>query len=258
MNSDVKRLLMADPLRATDLRAATVRERVPILVAFFVVVMVLMTGCQSPKTYGREDTNFIPPDGPKVWAVAPTINLSGQRGIDPLIQSDLLFQQLQEVRGITVIPVNRVVEVLVALRIRDLQSPEQARLICEQLGADALVVPSITIYSPYNPPKMGGSIQVFLRNPEQLATMIDPRELARQSTPDEIESLPTQTDFLQAADMFDAANGSVRDAVALYAQGRTELEGPLGEREYFLNMQRYSRFVWHELIDKLLRDLPER
>jgi len=56
--------------------------------------------------------------------------------------------------------------------------------------------------------------------------------------------------------MFDAADGSVRDAVALYAKGRTEIQGPLGDREYFLNMSRFSGFVWHELIDDLIRKLP--
>jgi len=216
----------------------------------------VLVGCQKAPEYGRENTLFLPTDGPKIWAVAPAINLSGQRGIDPLIQADLLFQQLQNVRGVTVVPVNRVVEVFVALRMREISSAEQGRLVCEQLGVDALVVPTITIYSPYNPPKMGASVQVFLRSREQFDRIIDPRELARQSTPDEIEALPTQTDFLQSAGMFDAADGSVRDAVALYAKGRTEIQGPLGDREYFLNMSRFSGFVWHELIDDLIRKLP--
>ena len=85
--------------------------------------LAAVPGCSKPPQYGVEHVLLFPGQKGQVWAVAPAVNLSGQREVDPLLQSDLLFQQLQEVRGLTVIPVNRVVEVYAALRIEQVQSP---------------------------------------------------------------------------------------------------------------------------------------
>ena len=54
--------------------------------------------------------------------------------------------------------------------------------------------------------------------------------------------------------MFDAANGSVREDLASYVEGRHEPLGPLGAKEYFVSMERYCGFVYHELIAQLLRE----
>src|SRR4051794_28708340 len=109
------------------------------------VAAAILAGCSVAKEpqYGREDKTWLPGTHAQVWAVAPAINLSGQHQVDGLLQSDLLFQQLQQVRGITVVPVNRVVEVFQAMRIDKVQSEHQAAEVCELLGVDALVVPTI-------------------------------------------------------------------------------------------------------------------
>jgi hypothetical protein len=52
--------------------------------------------------------------------------------------------------------------------------------------------------------------------------------------------------------MFDAANGSVRDRLRRYAAGRHDPAGPLGEKEYYVSMDRYCGFVYSELIDQLV------
>ena len=54
--------------------------------------------------------------------------------------------------------------------------------------------------------------------------------------------------------MFDAANGSVRDAVYRYAAGRNDPVGPMGAKEYLASMDRYCGFVYHELIARLISD----
>ena len=61
---------------------------------------------------------------------------SGERQVDPLLQADLVFQQLQQVHGVTVVPVNRVVEVYVRPADRPGASPEQAAIVCDLLGCD--------------------------------------------------------------------------------------------------------------------------
>ena len=176
--------------------------------------------------------------------------------IDALLQADLLFQQLQQVRGLTVVPVNRVAEVFQALRIDKVQSEQQAAKVCELLGVDALVVPTVTIYDAYDPPKFGGALQVFASKggfatgPQQ----VDPRALAAQESASGAadQTLPRQNSFLQVADMYDGANGSVRQKLTDYAAGRFDPKGPLRAKEYLVSMDRFAGFAYHDLIVTLL------
>jgi hypothetical protein len=193
--------------------------------------------------------------GPRrqVWAVAPVIDLSGQKYVDPLLQADLLYEQLQQVQGITAIPVNRVVEVYASLQIDKVQSEEQAAVVCDLLGCDGLLVASITAYDAYDPPKLGASLQLFARPGSfERPPALDVRELVRSASPGPNESVPQHAGFVQAVGMFDAANGSVRQAVLDYAAGRHDPKGPLGSKEYFVNMDRFSGFAYHSLIRDLM------
>lgn len=215
------------------------------------------TGCGTgqPPPYGREVVSVLPGNRAQVWAVAPAVNLSGQREVDPLLQSDVLYHKLQEVRGLTVLPVDRVVQVYAALRIEQVQSPEQAAVVCEALGADALIVPTVTAFDPYDPPKWGGSLQMFRSARGGGPPPVDVRELARAAAPDPaaLPAGPTDAGFVQAVGMFDAANGTVRDAVLGYARGRHDPVGPMGPREYLVSMDRYVGFAYHTLVGDLLR-----
>jgi hypothetical protein len=212
-------------------------------------------GCREKAVpYGTEAQQALGSTRGEVWAVAPALNLSGQAEVDPLLQADIAYGQLQQVRGLTVVPVNRVAEVYASLRIEQVQSQEQAAIVCDLLGCDALIVPSVTAYDPYNPPKMGAALQLF-RKPGSYSRseQIDPRALARAAAPTATESLEEEAGFVQAVGMFDAANGSTRDAVLRYAAGRNDPVGPMGSKEYFVSMERYCGFVYHELIGELLR-----
>ena len=209
-------------------------------------------GC-VPTPYGFERQQTYYGGQHPVWAVAPAVNLSGERQVDPILQADVLFQQLQSVNNLTVIPVDRVVQVFAALRIQKVESPEQAAIVCEQLGCDALVVPTITIYDPYNPPKLSASLAFLPRTPPAASgPKIDARQLAREATPTEDQTLPQRPPFVQVVGMYDSVNGSVHAAVLAYAAGRNDATEPLGPDEYFLNMDRYCGFVYHTLVGQLL------
>ncbi|HSU69204.1 MAG TPA: hypothetical protein VLJ39_20130 [Tepidisphaeraceae bacterium] len=221
---------------------------------------VVLAGCSGKdRRYGTESQTWFPGPARQVWAVAPAVNLSGQT-VDPLIQADDLYQQLQQVHGLTVIPVNRVAEVYAALHIARVQSAEQASLVCEQLGCDALIVPTITIFDPYDPPKLGASLQVLKKGATSLPPNVDIHELSREAAPPPQAPLPPPREaaFKQSVGMFDAANGTVRERLVGYASGRNDPVGPLGNREYLLNMDRYSGFVYHELILDLLRSMNSK
>jgi len=227
------------------------------LLALLAVVMALaLAGCaeQEPK-YGAERQVDFPVRQHEIWAVAPAVNLSGYREVEPLLQADLLFQQLQQVRGLTVIPVNRVAEAYARLNIDRLQSPEQAAEVCQMLRCDRLIVPTITAYDPYVPPKIGASLQVFapMSGAAKAVAVVDPHDLQRQAAPSELPpSAPPNVQFVQAVGMFDAANGSVRDALFAYAAGRHDPSGPMGANEYLASVDRFCGFVYHELIAQVM------
>jgi hypothetical protein len=226
------------------------------------VGLIGLSGCSEKiPPYGTEKQLALPAKHRQAWAVAPVLDLSGQQ-VDPILQADLVFQQLQTVHGITAIPVNRVVEVYVGLGIEKIQTEQQAQLVCELLGCDALLVTSVTAYDPYNPPKVGASMQLFARGGSfaRQASNVDARELARRAAPPPgEEALPQTGSFLQAVGMYDAANGTVRDALMEYAQGRNDPVGALKSKEYLVSIDRYAGFAYHELIKGLLGQMgPEQ
>jgi hypothetical protein len=219
----------------------------------FVIAALLLAGCQKKEPqYGTEIQIGMPGLERQTWAVAPTVDLSGEN-VDPLLQSDIVFNQLQQVHGLTVIPVNRVVEVYASLKIAAIQSEEQASVVCDLLGCDALLVPTITLYDPYNPPKLGASLQLFRKKwGFEKPPQVDPQELAREAAPELNQSLPANGSFLQVVGMFDAANGSTRESLFLYTEGRNDPKGPLGSKEYLASMDRYCGFAYSSLIRDLL------
>ncbi|MGA2498287.1 MAG: hypothetical protein ABSH20_11135 [Tepidisphaeraceae bacterium] len=218
------------------------------------VVLAGLGGCAGHDTpdYGVEQPLNLPGYRRQTWAVAPAVNLSGQKAVDPLIQADLLYMQLQQVAGLNVIPVNRVVDVYTALRVDQVKSERQAQVMCELLDCDAIVVATVTAYDPFDPPKMGAALQLFRRGEQRLPPNVDPRDLVRQAAPTTQSVTPPPAGFVQAVGMFDAANGSTRIDLLRYAAGRNDPAGPLRERVYFVEMDKYAGFVYHSLISELL------
>ncbi len=228
------------------------RQMRSISVAAAALAALCLSGCVQPE-YGLERQQTFYGGQHPVWAVAPAVNLSGERNVDPILQADLVLHQLQAVNNVTVIPVNRVVQVFAALRIDKVESPEQAAVVCEQLGCDALVVPTITIYDPYDPPKLAAALQLLPRSPAGAELpRVDARQLAREATPTEDKALPRHPPFVQVVGMYDSVNGSVHQAVLAYAYGRNDPAEPMGPDVYFSDMDRYCEFVYHTLIGQLL------
>jgi hypothetical protein len=221
------------------------------------LLALITSGCKPPE-YGKEAQLTLQSRSQPIWAVAPAVNLSGETSVDPLLQADLVYQQMQAVQNVTVIPVNRVIEVYAALRIDKVQSEEQAAVVCEQLGCDALLIPTVTAFDPYNPPKVGAAVQLIARPGSRYRKNVDARELSRRATPGFDENLPPRPNFIQVVGMYDSANGTVHAAVLDYAKGRNDPTGPLGTKEYFVNMDRYCGFVYHSLIADLIREAAKR
>lgn len=224
-----------------------------IMYTLMAVVVLGSLGCQGGKAeYGMERQLFLRSATRQTWAVAPVINLSGQKQVDPILQADLLHRQLGDVAGVNPLPVNRVVEVYMALRIDRVESEEQAALVCDLLQCDGLLVAAVTDFDPFEPPKMGAALQLFRKGDYKRPPNVDPYVLARRATPLPGQMPTSRPAFVQAVGLFDAANGSVRADLTRYAQGRMDPDSPYRERAYLVDMDRYCGFVYHSLLEQLL------
>ena len=120
----------------------------------------------------------------QVFAVAPLRNESGNRYADGLNLADKLAQQLALTRGIDVLPVNRTLAAMHALGFGQITEVRQARQLQRALGVDGLVVGTVTAYDPYNPPKLGLALELYVDG--QLAPRdagpVNPRKLTRSPT----------------------------------------------------------------------------
>ena len=221
------------------------------IIGLIVAACLMSGGCEMDPAYGRERTLALPGPKQKVWAVAPVVNLSGQSGVDPLLQADLVYQQLQSVAGVTVVPVDRVAQVYASAGLEQIQSAEQANAVMDTLGCDGLVVMTVTQFDPYNPPKFAAAMQLFERSAGRTAGP-DPQQMLRAATPGPETVLPRDSEFTQVVGMYDSANGSIRQAVQAFARGRHEPAGPMGEREYFANMDRFCGIAYYQLTESLL------
>jgi len=214
-----------------------------------------LAGCSNgPQTVEQPHVMASPYSGPKLWAVVPFRNESGTTLVDPAALADKLVQQLQQIDGITVLPVNRTLEAMAAMELRSIREVPDAMELMQALDADGLIVGTVTAYDPYEPPKLGAIVQLYSRRHpvRSRGGGLNTRELTYSST----AGLPVGTvvysqPVAQAEGYFDAANGAVLTRLRDYAHGRVPLESPSGYRRYLLSMDLYAEFVSHELTRRL-------
>ncbi len=202
-----------------------------------------------------------------VWAVAPLRNESGAGIVDDLAVTDTLIAELSQAPGLVVLSVNRTLAAMRALNLPSIDTPAQAHQLAHALGADALIVGSITAWYPYDPPTLGLSLALFQANPPSnpaadtaldsdpialraLATDLPPTLPSGASSP--APDKPTAT----FAAVFDASNGITRKALRDYADGRHDPRSALGWKRYTASMALYAKFACFEASRRLL--LSER
>jgi len=194
-----------------------------------------------------------PPNTP-LWAVAPLRNESGTTVADTMAMADELVAQLQQTRGLTAIPMNRVINAMRSLGMRDVATPADARTLAQALGVDALLVGSVTAWDPYDPPRVGLTLGLFGRGPTLVPGGeggIDARDIQRSAT----ERLPSRFDDRPLSVIvahFDARNHETLMEVQRYAAGRTDTQSPLGWRTYTANMDQYTQFVAFQSLGELM------
>lgn len=221
-----------------------------------VVSTILIGGCHG---YSRmEAVTIANPDlGKLTIAVAPAVNQSGSAYFDPNRFADLMASELSHVQGIRVIPVSRVLGVLATQGVDQVLSPKHAYELSGLLGADAILVFSVTEYDPYDPPSIGISAQLYGSPGKLLEARLDPVALSKHKTQPAAQSTRSPKRLLgQSQQVFNASHRAIIDDVRLFARKRNAEDSPLGWRKYIVSQQHYIRYCCHATLRALFT--PER
>lgn len=226
------------------------------------VLCVLLCGCASTRQPPMVEVGD--PALRRVFAVAPIRNESGSLQADGLIIADHLTRQLETVTNIDVLPVNRTLAAMEALKMPAIATAEDALRLVRLLSADALIIGTITAYDPYDPPKLGLALEMFTPGPRQNLAAIDLRALSSAATAQQAQAAGTaggaaQEPAIVASAFFDAADATVRQMLIHYAEDRgndpTDGSSP---RLHRINMDLFSQFVTHVMSRRLLAAQAQR
>ena len=190
----------------------------------------------------------------QTWAVAPLRNESGSQQVDVLRVADHLTRQFEEAQGLSAVPVNRVIAAMESLELPELTNPEEAALLRETLGVDALVVGTVTAYDPYDPPELGLALELYT-GPQIPRARIEIRKLT--AAPTDETAQPREVDPGQPVTIvsghYDAGVPRVRERLQDYGHERgAEASGDGGWRRYRLSMDLYTEFVSYVAGERLL------
>jgi len=196
-----------------------------------------------------------------VWAVVPLRNESGTSAVKPMEVSDTLVATITQARGLRALPLNRTIDAMAAMEMGYPQTPADLDRLARTLGADGVIVGSITAYDPYEP-IMGIALGIYAR-PGALENAgaddlveLDPRVLTHQPTT--YDHFGTQQSMGRGPAssvmlVLDGRDHDVKMRVRRYAQGRSEAVSSLGWERYLRSMPEYERFVAFEAVGLLLR-----
>jgi hypothetical protein len=190
----------------------------------------------------------------RLWAVAPFANESGVSTVDPYQIADAFTQQLEEVRGIDTVAVNRVVSAMRSIKLRSISTASEAIHLAETLNVDALVVGTITAFDPYPPPTLGMAVQVFNRSSQPIGSQLDPNALIRAPSAPTVSmgAVGASRAVAQASGVYDARNHTTLGLLRKYAAGRTVPDSAFGTESYLMDIELYTQFVSYWLIHDLL------
>lgn len=194
--------------------------------------------------------------GDAIWAVVPLANESGASAADPYAISDKIVAAIDEVQGVTCLPVNRTIAAMRARGLHSLRTPADARILADTLGADAIVIGTITAYDPYDPPKLGLGLALYAKPRGQGGQQdtLDPMQLQSAYSDDQLqvraarEPLPVAT----VSEHLDGANHAVQEEIRMFAVGRHDPQSAAGWRAVLMDMDRFTAFAAYTTVSRLL------
>jgi hypothetical protein len=228
-----------------------------LVVAGAFAALMLLAGCASKPELIAPEVLVAPyshVQGDVLWAVAPLANESGVSFVDPNMVADQVVAKIDEVRGLSCLPLNRTLAAMRARGMRAINSPNDARVLAETLGVDGLIVGTITAYDPYDPPVIGIKLALFARNPGVETPQMDPMKLQCSYTEqDRIFAQQYLTrPVATVSEHFDGSNHGVQMDLKRYAQGRTKPDSALGWKSILQSMDLYTQFAAYAAVSRLI------
>lgn len=229
-------------------------------ISMIVAIALMGVGCGStpreslvgPRTL---TTPYDASNGEVLWAVVPFRNESGTKFADDVNLSDKIVAAAEEAEGVRVVPLNRTLEAMRALKMRGLTTPADARKLAQAMGVDGILVGSITAFDPYTP-TIGVSIALYARPGAMIGqrTALSPRELATSPSdstpaPRRFEDTPLASTSLH----LDGNNHQVQMDLQSFAEGRSDGPSALGWKRYLASSDLYAEFAAYRAVDEVLK-----
>jgi hypothetical protein len=233
-------------------------EAATLMVAGALAALMLLSGCATHRPELQAPETLVAPynvQGDVLWAVAPLANESGVSFVDTGMIADQIVAKIDEVRGLSCLPLNRTLAAMRARGMRSIGSPNEARALAETLGVDGLIVGTITAYDPYDPPVLGIKLALFARNPGVDTPQMDPLRLQCSYT--DQDRIFAQQQYLTrpvatVSEHFDGANHGVMMELRRYARGRCEPDSALGWKSVLQSMDLYTQFAAYAAVSRLI------
>jgi hypothetical protein len=221
-------------------------------------LLLAASGCETGKLPPRQVLTA-PYQREHLWAVVPPVNESGVSRVDTARLADMIAQQAQQVQRVSALPVNRVLAAMDQLGLEAVRSTGDATALMQLLGADGLIVGSVTAYDPYPPPTLGLALQLFSRSDDPGDTTIDPVQIERTTSGEILAGqLAAPVPVAQVAGIFDARDQRTLIDLQSYAASRHLPESAYGNDLYLVSMDLFAQFASHRLIRDLLHEERSR
>ena len=241
--------------RANKLRQDAMTSAKVMLTVGWLVLLTGLTGCgifEKPV-----DPLVAPYPSRHVWAIAPLKNESGSLQADGLTIADHFQRQLGSghTQNLDVLPVNRTLQAMQSLGLSSIDNPAQALKLLRTLGCDGLVVGTITAYDPYDPPKLGLGIELYINERLDQLEALQLRKLtvaASEAAPNLTPQRPVRNPASIVTGVFNAADPATRDLLVQYGTHRGPQKEPEAWRRYRISMDLYTEFVAYTLSWRLL------
>lgn len=133
------------------------------------------------------------------------------------------------------------------------------------LGADGLIAGVIYAFDPYNPPRVGITIQLYARSLEPGETDLGSdamRRLEAAPSGSDWEALPgllrSSQPVASVSHVFDSSENAERERIRYYAQGLGGRESAHGWERVLIDMDLYMQYVCRRQLEQLLRQEQQR
>lgn len=197
-----------------------------------------------------------PQHPPLAIAVAPVLNLSNSVDWDPLRVTDMVASELLTFPNIAVIPVNRTLGALELMQRPGVESPEDALDLARELRADATLVVAVTEFSPYDPPILGITAQLYFAQSAPTVVAVDPTVASRTATDfAPAAAVTTARGPVQFQRTFNAADPRVLEEIREYDDdgARDGRNTPFGWRVHTQSQELFIRYSMWSSMRSILR-----